>query len=404
MSLPCEALHFAPGCAPTPLLLGTLEALLRASKPAHGLRLLCDVAAFVNATLVWMNGAPVDGSDRAAPVGQCVSGTGGSSSSSRILCAGAKDAVLISASSPDAAEPCNTVAGSSSSSSQPNIDKPDCHGSSNGATNSACAVDNADLLASLASLAVTIGHSMNCWGIPLSNHDSDSQRLRALPQCVVPSCCLVAAQLLHLAAQQLQTPGPSVLPALQLAAAAQCLAGNCGALAESTTAALKEASDPQLETSLDCMDPALHIVLAAAAALRKAQPSSWQSGEAHTPGSQQKAAADMGEAEVVKSSSSSSSGGGGGGNPFQRCDKSDLLLSMATSIQRLCRPRLQLVGCSHPRCTNLSGPSAQGLVAGHKGVVCSGCRVARYCSPACQKADWPQHRHVCRRLAVLCAH
>jgi hypothetical protein len=65
-----------------------------------------------------------------------------------------------------------------------------------------------------------------------------------------------------------------------------------------------------------------------------------------------------------------------------------------------CQPRVQLVGCNHLHCTNLSGPSAEGLVAGRKGVRCGGCRVARYCSPACQQADWPRHRHMCRRLAA----
>ncbi|KAJ6621961.1 hypothetical protein B0H10DRAFT_940532 [Mycena sp. CBHHK59/15] len=27
---------------------------------------------------------------------------------------------------------------------------------------------------------------------------------------------------------------------------------------------------------------------------------------------------------------------------------------------------------------------------------CSGCRVALYCCPECQRTDWPQHRRVCR--------
>jgi hypothetical protein len=76
------------------------------------------------------------------------------------------------------------------------------------------------------------------------------------------------------------------------------------------------------------------------------------------------------------------------------------VLPAMAQLQCTCRSRVQLVGCSHQRCTNLSGPSAEGLVAGRKGVRCGGCRVARYCSPACQQADWPQHRHVCRRLGA----
>jgi hypothetical protein len=77
-----------------------------------------------------------------------------------------------------------------------------------------------------------------------------------------------------------------------------------------------------------------------------------------------------------------------------------VLLGTAARVQHACRPRVQLVGCSSPCCTNQSGPSAEGLVAGRKGVRCGGCRVARYCSPACQKEDWAQHRHVCRRLGA----
>jgi hypothetical protein len=75
------------------------------------------------------------------------------------------------------------------------------------------------------------------------------------------------------------------------------------------------------------------------------------------------------------------------------------LLEAAQQLQHACQPRVQLVGCSNLCCANLSGPSAEGLVAGRKGVRCGGCHVARYCCPACQQAHWPQHRHVCRRLA-----
>jgi hypothetical protein len=76
------------------------------------------------------------------------------------------------------------------------------------------------------------------------------------------------------------------------------------------------------------------------------------------------------------------------------------LQAIASSIHRACRPRVQLVGCNSLCCTNLSGDSAEGLVTGLKGVRCGGCRVARYCTPGCQKEDWEQHRQVCRRLAT----
>jgi hypothetical protein len=73
--------------------------------------------------------------------------------------------------------------------------------------------------------------------------------------------------------------------------------------------------------------------------------------------------------------------------------------SRTSSINKVCRPEVLLVGCSNQGCTNLSGPSAEGLVAGRKGVRCTGCCVGRYCSPECQQ-DWLEHRHVCRRLTA----
>ena len=44
------------------------------------------------------------------------------------------------------------------------------------------------------------------------------------------------------------------------------------------------------------------------------------------------------------------------------------------------------VGCSNPRCTDLSGGSE--LTAASK--ACSGCKVVRYCSRACQVAHCKQ--------------
>lgn len=31
--------------------------------------------------------------------------------------------------------------------------------------------------------------------------------------------------------------------------------------------------------------------------------------------------------------------------------------------------------------------------------VCTRCKGPRYCGVACQKADWPEHKRVCQRLA-----
>ena len=57
--------------------------------------------------------------------------------------------------------------------------------------------------------------------------------------------------------------------------------------------------------------------------------------------------------------------------------------------------RLPVVGCCSRACTNCELPSELGLPLR----LCSGCRVARYCSPECQAAAWAGHKRVCR---VLC--
>ena len=54
--------------------------------------------------------------------------------------------------------------------------------------------------------------------------------------------------------------------------------------------------------------------------------------------------------------------------------------------------------CAHLACTNLAGASEALLHTR----ACSGCRVARYCSTACQLADWRAgHKSVCALLAAL---
>ena len=58
--------------------------------------------------------------------------------------------------------------------------------------------------------------------------------------------------------------------------------------------------------------------------------------------------------------------------------------------------RLPVVGCCSRACTNCELPSELELPL----KLCSGCRVARYCSPGCQAAAWGGHKRVCR---VLCA-
>jgi hypothetical protein len=53
---------------------------------------------------------------------------------------------------------------------------------------------------------------------------------------------------------------------------------------------------------------------------------------------------------------------------------------------------LRLPGCWNLQCTDHSGPSEAQLPTKR----CAGCKVARYCSPACHKAHWPAHRASCK--------
>ena len=51
--------------------------------------------------------------------------------------------------------------------------------------------------------------------------------------------------------------------------------------------------------------------------------------------------------------------------------------------------------CAHPGCATIVGPSE---AAAPRGKRCGGCRLVRYCGPACQKADWKGHKAACREL------
>jgi hypothetical protein len=60
--------------------------------------------------------------------------------------------------------------------------------------------------------------------------------------------------------------------------------------------------------------------------------------------------------------------------------------------------------CNHIDCRNMSGPSDAALVTGGRGVVCSGCGVARFCSVDCADKAWPAHSKACGRLAAALGH
>jgi len=57
------------------------------------------------------------------------------------------------------------------------------------------------------------------------------------------------------------------------------------------------------------------------------------------------------------------------------------------------------IACNNPSCSNISGPTDIQLVSGRSGL-CASCQVARYCSRACQKQHWKQHKPVCKALAA----
>jgi hypothetical protein len=60
------------------------------------------------------------------------------------------------------------------------------------------------------------------------------------------------------------------------------------------------------------------------------------------------------------------------------------------------------VCCNNPSCSSLVGLTELQSVSG-KGCICAGCRTARYCDRACQRAHWKQHKPVCQALAAATA-
>jgi hypothetical protein len=60
------------------------------------------------------------------------------------------------------------------------------------------------------------------------------------------------------------------------------------------------------------------------------------------------------------------------------------------------------VCCNNPACCSLGGSTEVQSVSG-KGCICAGCRTARYCDHACQRAHWKLHKPVCKALAPAAA-
>jgi hypothetical protein len=58
--------------------------------------------------------------------------------------------------------------------------------------------------------------------------------------------------------------------------------------------------------------------------------------------------------------------------------------------------------CNNPGCTSMAGVSELAAVSG-RSCICAGCRVARYCGGACQRAAWKQHKPVCAALSAAAA-
>jgi hypothetical protein len=213
-------------------------------------------------------------------------------------------------------------------------------------------------------------------------------------------CSFMAADILHLAAHQLQQPQANRLAAMQLAAAGQRLVAACADVL------LQQADRLMVSplfggSSADRSSEEVELGMAATSVavlqqgLQHLAPVLGGSGgpRATTSGARESQAAWL--ADTLAEINGIFKGSG-----LVADNRASQLNTAAVDIKHACGTGLQLVGCSNRACTNLSGPSAEGLVAGRKGVRCGGCRVARYCSPACQQEDWAQHRRVCRRLAA----
>lgn len=59
--------------------------------------------------------------------------------------------------------------------------------------------------------------------------------------------------------------------------------------------------------------------------------------------------------------------------------------------------------CNNPLCRNLEGVGEEEGGGKQQGSLCAACHKVRYCSKACQKQQWKEHRLVCKALAEAAA-
>ena len=89
------------------------------------------------------------------------------------------------------------------------------------------------------------------------------------------------------------------------------------------------------------------------------------------------------------------------GSSQSDADRSSAVQQLQAAGSALCSFAVPCL-CNNPSCTNLSGLTELGLVSG-RSCICGGCRVARYCGRACQRAMWKQHKPSCAALAAAAA-
>jgi hypothetical protein len=372
VSLPYTAFRFLPGLTPSLELFVTVEQLLRKHSDNGDLpaALNCSAVLLHAALAVWIPDSEGPGNNHSNSSGGGKSGGSDSGSSSS-----SSSAATITTSA--------AAATNGTGSSHPNTATTVNHGSAGGT------LCGPGILLGLSSLAVSVASMLHaelcCLPPDFSRIPYSVQHLWS----TVGPCSLMAADMLHLAAHQLQQPGADRLGAAALAAASQRLAAACAEAASRGLVLSAAASLQALQAGLLCLGQAMSSSQEAGGSAHSAPGAPTPPATATGEGVHASAATEAGSAAVA-----------GDGCMVQAGTTASGLQQSARQLQRACRQRVQLVGCSNLRCANLSGLSAEGLVSGRKGVRCGGCRVARYCCPACQQADWPQHRRVCRRLGM----